>query len=266
MRDPTFFLEWSTDSKNPKLPVRKHSLYRLIIPHLIVFLLLAEVATFGGCTSDEVVKDKARAMSTPGLGPDQFATPPPRQEGLNVGDQVQISVLGYPEFNTTAYVKQTGTITVPLIGELKALGLTKDLLSEQLISKLSEYVKSKVYVTVTVTGQSIQKVIVLGAVGQQGAYPTSIPTSIFQVLANAGGTSEGADLGHIRVYRNAELSQLADVDLSAFVFPGTQGVQEVPLVYPGDLVYVPKQENLMQEFSGFLRDIILLLGFFSLIG
>jgi protein involved in polysaccharide export with SLBB domain len=218
----------------------------------------------GGCTSESVTSDTARAMSTPGLGPSKFPGGT-RSDVLNPGDQLQLTVLGYPEFNTTTGVKPSGMFPIPLIGEVKAAGLTRDELQDDIVRKLSEYVKTKVYVTLNLTSASVQNIVVLGAVAQQNSYPNSSPVSIFQLLANAGGPSADADLRHIKVYRNGDLSKEQEIDLSGIVSPGERTDQRTPMVSPGDLVYVPKSENFVRQFSPFVYDILVVVTLLALV-
>lgn len=231
--------------------------------HMVVPIVVAALCV-GGCSTQRVSADKARAMSAPGIGPDQFVTMP-RTDQIVSGDQIQVTVLGYPEFNATSEVKETGTITVPLVGEVKAMGLTREQLTDTLVAKLSDYVKTRVYVTVAVTTGAIQKIIILGAVGAQGSYPITGPVSIFQLLANAGGLAADADLAHVRIYRNSDLARLAEYDLSGFVTAGPQNDYPTPIVNPGDLVYVARSENFFRAFSPFVYDILVLLTLFALV-
>ncbi len=229
-----------------------------------VVLLLPALFWLGCASSDRVTSETARAMSTPGIGPEQFVTKD-RLDGINVGDQIQLSVLGYPEFNTTAYVRESGMFPIPLAGEVKAVGLTKDQLSDSIVAKLTEYVKTKVYITLSVVNTTVRKIIVLGAVGTQGSQPAMAPVSIYQLFANVGGLSSDADLRHVRIYRNTDLSNSMEIDLSDFSTPGARAAANAPLINPGDMVYVPRSENFMREFSPFIYDILVLLTLFRLI-
>jgi polysaccharide export outer membrane protein len=217
-----------------------------------------------GCVSAGITSEKARAMSSPAFGEEEFARSH-RGEGINIGDQIQLSVLGYPEFNLTTTVKESGTIALPLVGDITAVGLTKKQLEEQIVTKLSEFVKTSVYVTVSITSAAVQNIIVLGQVSNQGSYPATSPLSIFQVFANAGGLAEQADLRHVKVYRGGDLRREVEIDLSGVVAPGTAAGDRAPTVSPGDLVYVPKSENFFREFSPFIYDILVLLTLFSLV-
>ncbi len=202
-------------------------------------------------------------MFSPGVGADQLLAQQ-RADAINVGDQIQLSVLGYQEFNTTAQVRESGMFPIPLAGDVKAAGLTKDQLSDAIVAKLSEYVKSKVYVTLSIVSTTGRKIIVLGAVGTQGSQPALAPVSIYQLFASAGGLASDADLRHVRIYRNTDLSNSTEVDLSNFSMQGARATS-APVINPGDMVYVPRSENFMREFSPFIYDILVLLTLFRLI-
>jgi len=230
-----------------------------VIPYLLALLV-------AGCGTSEMATER-ETSSLPGPA----ATSAPRVDVesnsyvIQRGDQIQLSVWGYPEFNTTAPVKETGTIAVPLVGELQAAGLTRPQLMDEVIAKLSDYVKSKVYPTITIIGALAQKVIVLGAVTGQGSYTIAAPVSPFQVLAAAGGPGANADLRHIKIFHNGDSSPPVEVDLSDYVANVTHDKENIPLVNPGDMMYVPREENVIREFADLLRDVILLFGIFAVV-
>ncbi len=245
--------------------MRNLSLTSAIGRTFLVVLPVFPLLLWMGCSSSgSVTAETAFAMSTPTIGPEQFVTQQ-RLDGINVGDQIQLTVLGYPEFNTTANVRESGMFVIPLAGEVKAVGLTRDQLSEVVVAKLTEYVKTKVYITLTVVNTTVRKIIVLGAVGAQGSQPAMAPVTIYQLFASVGGLQTDADLRHVRIYRNTDLSRAVEIDLSDFSTPGSRPETNVPVVNPGDMVYVPRSENFMREFSPFMYDILVLLTLFRLI-
>lgn len=192
----------------------------------------------------------------------------PEEDSLNQssvirpGDQIQLTVWGYPEFNTTTTVKGYGTITVPLIGDVIAAGLTVRQLSAQLEQRLSEYVKGKVKLTISHIGMN-QQVSVMGAVNKQGNYAALSELSLVQVLADAGGTTTGANLKDVKIYRRGLHADVVDVNLIDYLQNGN--VQYVPMVGPGDVVFVPQQKNFIKSFSGYATQIIFLFSFFALL-
>src|SRR5437899_9146842 len=87
----------------------------------IFLALLALGGVLAGCsTSSEVIE----ARSQSGAGALEMAV---RSETdvIKVGDQLEFSVWGYPEFQTTAVVRESGTIAIPLVGDVTAIGLKK---------------------------------------------------------------------------------------------------------------------------------------------
>ncbi len=186
----------------------------------------------------------------------------PGENIIRPGDQIQITVWGYPEFNTTTTVKDYGTITVPLIGEVIAAGLNERQLSEQLKQRLSEYVKGQVRLTVSHIGMN-NRVSVMGAVNKQGNFPVLSNLSLIEVIADAGGTTSRADLRNIKIYRGGIHSDVLAVDLTRYLRNGD--VQLIPRVYPGDTIFIPEQENFIRSFAEYSSEIVLMFGFFTLI-
>lgn len=181
---------------------------------------------------------------------------------IRPGDKIQITVWGYPEFNTTTTVKGYGTITVPLIGEIIAAGLTVHELSTELKQRLSEYVKGKVKLTISHIGMNKQ-VSVMGAVNRQGNYPALRELSLIEVLGDAGGTAANADLRRIKIFRRGATTDAITVDLMRYLRNGD--IQYIPKVGPGDTVFVPKQADFVKAFSRYANEVVLLFGFFALL-
>ncbi|HEY6952540.1 MAG TPA: polysaccharide biosynthesis/export family protein, partial [Bacteroidota bacterium] len=181
---------------------------------------------------------------------------------IKQGDNIDLSVWGYPEFTTSATVKTGGTITIPLVGEIKAAGLTKDDFSELVRARLSEYVQGQPKITISISSPLVQKVTVLGAVTRQDNYPVTAEVPLVEVLSTAGGTTVDSDLNHVRILRYGS-DEPIEVDVQHFIETGN--VELIPKVRPGDTIYVPKKENFIRSFSDFLRDVVVLFGFFRVL-
>ena len=184
---------------------------------------------------------------------------------IQAGDQVEIMVPDYPEFNVTEIVHDDGAITVPVVGDVPARGITRGQLTEMLVKRLSSFITTTALPSIRIKGALEQKLIVLGSVTGQGTYAATTPVSPFQALALAGGPSANADLRHVRVFRGGENEATIELDLSASLasLPGRN--ETLPLVYPGDLIYVPREENVIRDFADLLRDVIVLFGIFAII-
>ena len=214
-----------------------------------------------GCASSELTQDEALSTWSKRI---RRQTVDSDAYLLQKGDQIEIGVAGYPEFNSTSLVKESGMITVPLVGDLLAVQQTKAQLTDQLKKRLSDYVKSVAVPSIKIKGAMEQKVIVLGSVTTQGSYALASSISPLQALAMAGGPNAAADLRHIRIYRNGDESA-TEIDVTGSLTPITETMDALPEVNPGDLIYVPKEENVVRDFADLLRDVVVLFGVFAVV-
>ena len=186
---------------------------------------------------------------------------------IKAGDEIEILVWEQSNFNTETTVSSLGTIAVPLVGELKVDGMTKEELEGRLRQELSKYIKGEISLTVSVRSVDGMLVSVFGMVSAPDNYPVNSESSIFRVLSMAGGPLEEADIRNVRIYRNKEIprgeSEDVTIDLTKYLNNGQVGTSAA--VYPGDIVYVPEEQNVIRETSEFLRDVVLLFGIFRVV-
>ncbi len=114
---------------------------------------------------------------------------------LGPGDGIAIQVFGQPDMSTTVNIADDGTVNVPLVGNVLVRGLSPSEAATRIETAL---VQGKILVhpqvTVTVTNARSQRVSVLGEVGAPGRYPIESNTTIFDLLAQAGGAKDtGSD-------------------------------------------------------------------------
>lgn len=176
------------------------------------------------------------------------------------GDEIELSVWDYDQFDATEKVNAQGIITLPLVGELKAEGLTKETFKQNLRAKLEEYIKGEINFTVTITSAQKSTISVLGSVSEPNNYQVISSITLFEILSKAGGTTEQADLRSIRIYRKGQVEEPTEVNLADYLKKKKSG--PIAVVHPGDIVYVPQEENVMRELSSFFRDVVLLFGMF----
>lgn len=181
---------------------------------------------------------------------------------ISKGDQLLITVWGYNEFTTTQTVRDNGTITMPLLGDIIAGGLTKDELVASLKDRLAVYIQGEINITVSVLSSIGQRVTILGSVGAPGNYPVSSEINLLELLSMAGGYSSDARLTGIRIFHKDRLQPATEVDLESYL--ETSNIDNIPKIRPGDMVFVPRQENVVKEFGEFLRDVAFLLTLFRL--
>lgn len=123
---------------------------------------------------------------------------------IGPGDEVELNVFDVPELNVTEKVKESGFISLPLIGAIKASGMTESELQQELRSKLAKFVKNP-QVSVFISGYGSQSVAVMGAVFKPGTYPLQKGSnSLFELISLAGGVNDKA--GGIVTFIPAEIT------------------------------------------------------------
>jgi polysaccharide export outer membrane protein len=181
---------------------------------------------------------------------------------IRQGDSIQVNVWGFAQFSTFNVVKPSGMMTMPLMGEIAAEGLTKEQFVSALEKRLSEYIQGEIKLIVTIVSKSTKKVSVFGAVTRQENYPLTSDLTLVEVLAMAGGTTPEADLRHIRILRSGPDRPPIEVDLMSFVENGN--IDNVPIIRAGDTVFVPKEEDVIKQLSLYMGSAVLLFSFFVL--
>lgn len=113
---------------------------------------------------------------------------------LGPNDQIAISALHVPEMDGKPLrLDASGGVDLPLIGRVKAAGLTLDELRSRLLQRLDEYIRDP-QVSVEIVAFHSQSISVMGAVKNPGVFYLEGPTTLAAALSLAGGvTSEGAD-------------------------------------------------------------------------
>lgn len=117
----------------------------------------------------------------------------PRIIQLGPGDSVSMQVYGQPDMTTTMYVSDNGTIPVPLAGPVQVAGLSPAEASQRIEKALKDgkfLVDPQVTLAVTVSRS--QRISVIGQVGHPGLYAIESNTTIFDLLALAGGALDTA--------------------------------------------------------------------------
>ncbi len=119
---------------------------------------------------------------------------------IGAKDLLEITVFDLPELSQTVRVSEDGSISFSLLGRVEASGLTAQQLEKKLAALLDQQYTKNARVTVFV--KEFQKVAVLGAVGRPGQYELIGPTTLLQIIAQAGGQTDQA-MDEIIVYRQS---------------------------------------------------------------
>lgn len=132
----------------------------------------------------------------PNIAYDYTREPDPRTSPYVLGpsDTVRINVWKSVEFSTDAIVRPDGTITMSLIGDIKAAGRTTKELKDEISQRLSAYLKSEeTPVTVAVTGVNSYRFTVSGAVEHAGIFSPKYYVTVSDAIAMAGGMNKFAN-------------------------------------------------------------------------
>jgi polysaccharide export outer membrane protein len=125
---------------------------------------------------------------------------PPNAYAIGVGDVIEISVWKMPELSVSVPVRPDGRVSVPLLGDIQAAGMTPLALKEQLALEFKKYVTAP-EVSVVIKEINSRKVFVTGEVKTPGAFDLQPRAKLMQILAMAGGLTPYAK-GKVIVLRD----------------------------------------------------------------
>ena len=111
---------------------------------------------------------------------------------LGPEDMIEITVWGHEDLKRTVPVSLEGTITFPMIGEVRASGSSAQQLEKMLAKKLGEGYLNKPQITVMVKEYKSQKVFIMGEVKNPGTYPVTKENNLLFALSQAGGFTKDA--------------------------------------------------------------------------
>lgn len=200
----------------------------------VAVAVLMAVCTLAGCA------DK-RGGPIP-YAPPSFGSPDaPSVVSLDAGykiaplDMLAVRVFRMNDLTGEYQVDLAGNISMPLIGEVRAVDLTTAQLDSELTRRLGEKYLENPDVSVGIKESTTRVVTVDGAVNKAGAYPALGPISLMQAVALAGGASQDANTRRVAVFRQiGGRRQAAAFDLTSI----RRGEMEDPRIYAGDIVIV----------------------------
>jgi polysaccharide export outer membrane protein len=137
------------------------------------------------------------------VSPDTTGLPiDPKTYVIGAEDIIRIGVWREPDLSGVKGVRPDGKITMPLIGDLQAAGLTPDRLTAQLKQGLSEYVKQP-EITVEVLQVNSKSYSITGGVNKPGRYPLVVAKKVFDAINDAGGFRDFANKKDIIILRSS---------------------------------------------------------------
>jgi len=156
---------------------------------------------------------------------------------IGAEDVLAIDVWKEPEVSRTVPVRMDGKISLPLVNDLQAAGLTPTQLSSEIAERLRAVLVNP-QVTVIVTQMNSQRFYIVGQVTRGGSFPLEPNMTAVQALSNAGGFTMFANLKKIYVLRSQNgLDQKLPVNYKE-VISGRKPIGDIRLK-AGDTIVVP---------------------------
>ncbi len=168
---------------------------------------------------------------------------------LGPGDLLEIKVFELPDLNVTVRVSADGNITLPLVGIVRASGLTAFGLERELKTRLDEKYLKNAQVSVFIKEYKSQRVSLMGAVKDPRDYELSGRTTLLQIISMAGGITNQAGK-YIYVFRTSPdgASDRLEILIEDLLYKGEQRYN-IPLK-AGDVVNIPIDREIIVYVFG----------------
>jgi polysaccharide export outer membrane protein len=184
---------------------------------MVAIVMLVGLCSMGAWAQDAAQGSDSTNSAAPATPSEAKATPLPPSTTpagrvpaiqsanyiVGVGDVLEVNVWKEGELSKTVPVRPDGMITLPLVGELKAVGLTPVQLQEQITDALTKVV-SEPQVTVMVVSVQSMSFNIMGQVNKPGFYPLTRPITVLDAIALSGGFRDFAKQNKIYILRKGE--------------------------------------------------------------
>ena len=186
------------------------------------------------------------AAGATGCGPkvptyDYAKEPDPRNEEwvLGVGDEITISVWDNSQLSTEATIRPDGNVTMPLIGDLRAVGETPTTIKGKIKQRLADFVKLQgSEITVALRGANSYRFTVSGEVTRPGMMTMGYFVTVSEAIALAGGFTRYAKRNEMMLQRRDPRSGKIRTIPLAFDFLMSRPDMNIVLL-TGDSLFVP---------------------------
>jgi polysaccharide biosynthesis/export protein len=225
-------LRWWVRNTSRHLPLTATSLGVPVAAGFLLICLLSGCQTNKAPVGENTFSDVPKAGETKSpeaAKPDVIV--------LHEGDTVRITFPGAPTLNAVQQIRRDGRITLPLIGEFKAAGLTPPEMEKELVKQYGPQLQSK-EVTVSVDSSAFP-IYVTGAVLRPGKILSDRPLTALEAIMEAGVDYNRANLKSVRIVRT-ENGKTEHLTLNLKEVLKGSGGNEFKLK-PQDIIYVPEK-------------------------
>ena len=176
------------------------------------------------------------APAQPSVAPPVTAAAPPDTYVIGASDVLSVSVWKEPALSGSLLVRPDGMITMPLLGDVQASGLTPLGLGDQIAAKLKKYIQDP-KVDVVITAINSKKIFLVGEFAKKGSVEMTPGMTLLQAIAGAGGFSDFANVKKVYILRDEGGKR---VKIPVRYKEALKGNSEFDLVLkPGDTLVAP---------------------------
>jgi len=155
-------------------------------------------------------------------------------------DVLNIKVWNNANLTGTVAVDSDGMISMALLGEIKADGLTVRELKEKLVERLRDFFNNNPDVDITVLKVNSKRYFVLGGVGRGGEYPLVQETTVLDALSGVGGFAPFANKKKIRIQRMLPSGAVTEFKFNYDEVSKGKNMQQNIQIENGDHIFVPE--------------------------
>jgi polysaccharide export outer membrane protein len=178
----------------------------------------------------------APAAAQPGGEASEFITPP-ADYVIGVGDSLSVKFWKDNDMSADVVVRPDGLVTLPLINDMKAAGLTPEQLRTQVTAAATKFVEAP-NVQVYVRDIKSRQVFITGMINRSAPYPLLGPMTVMQLIAMAGGLQDFADGKNIVIIRT-ENGEPVSYRFNYNEVMKRKNLKQNIELKPGDTVIVP---------------------------
>ena len=203
-------------------------------------MILSLVAAATPAQAQQAASDKPAAAQSAAPDTNAAAQKAATQDPnyiIGAQDVLDVSVWKEPEVSRVVPVRPDGKISLPLLNDVQAAGMTPAQLAAQITVSLKKYVTSP-QVTVIVATINSQRIYIIGEVARPGAFPMLPGMNVLQGLSSAGGFTQFAKTKNIYVLRMEDGKQQKYPVNYKEVVSGKHPEQDISLK-AGDTIVVP---------------------------
>jgi polysaccharide export outer membrane protein len=199
---------------------------------VLLLVSLLSMTFLAACGAPEIVYDPANYRKE--------NNPSKHEYIIGVSDTLQVNVWRNPEVSSAATVRPDGTITLPLLGDVKVEGRTPTEVKNEVTKRLSAYVKDEsAVVTVAVTGVNSYRFTVAGNCARPGIFTTRYYVTVAEAIAMAGGPTRFADTEQVILVRTDPNGRVRQIPIDYDAVRSRDNPEQDLVLISGDTVFLP---------------------------